>query len=346
MKNKKALVCDICGKKYRLEFWFRKHVAAHQKECKANYVLPTVSSISSAAIDPLEVLPPELVLRIFSLLDAEDLVHLWEVNRRWRKLVKDPAVWRSAEMNLGLGVHSECLKVLLRAPCLGRIVFNIEAILTDKMKATLLKTKTKIYRVNGVLFYSNSDYGWAIRFLKYHGPHLEELSMCYFNEELLNTATTLPSLRRLHIEMDLSSTCDEALSEVALKVPVGFTGGLKCFTIEDNRTLPYDFLVSLLSAHSRTLQEVYMCVGTQVDPEFKWPISCDIVDMLLKCQFKALKHLILVRPSDLYHSLYPESCHMQMAAVSLLLPDVVVTCTICNGEEGKLFKEKNLKMYI
>lgn len=72
----------------------------------------------SAAMDPLLVLPTELLHRIVLLLPLGDRVRLWEVSRGWRAFVGDASLWRRVALRLD---GADSLRVLLRAPCVNSV---------------------------------------------------------------------------------------------------------------------------------------------------------------------------------------------------------------------------------
>lgn len=74
---------------------------------------------------PIDILPDELMIGIFELLPIEDLVKCEEVCRRWRKVARDPTLWRRipivcscqlgeiSEKKLALiNSHSSCIRCI------------------------------------------------------------------------------------------------------------------------------------------------------------------------------------------------------------------------------------------
>ncbi|XP_034243705.1 uncharacterized protein LOC117646694 [Thrips palmi] len=242
-------------------------------------------------MDPMEVLPQELVLHICSFLPIYDLVRLWELNHSWRKIVTDPCLWRDAVLAVEgyeesedddwiIGDIRDCIKVLRRAPCLGVVSFN-GALKSQKLKQALLETKTVVLRIND-LFCHNTDEetDWMTSFIQSIGERLEEILVTSPSNALMNTLISLPRLKKLEV-YDGGSHCDD-------KPPVqspGFFGQLKVFEDHDytySWTLPPNWLVTVLKMHCATLEEISLTENFRV--------LQDLVQA--GYQFKALKRLI------------------------------------------------------
>jgi len=68
-----------------------------------------------AALDPVEVLLPEVVRLVFLLLPVDARLRCREVCRGWRDFLEDPHLWRVCDLSALSGVAAECTPALLRA---------------------------------------------------------------------------------------------------------------------------------------------------------------------------------------------------------------------------------------
>lgn len=74
-------------------------------------------------MDPLWLLPPELVRSVLALLPPADLASLWAVSRGWRDAVADESLWRDAVVVVRGRDAAACLRALRQAPCLAAVHF-------------------------------------------------------------------------------------------------------------------------------------------------------------------------------------------------------------------------------
>lgn len=72
-------------------------------------------------VDPLSVLPLEIMHLITAMLPPSTLVQLWEVSKDWRVLARSSYLWRKQNVSLRSVQQADSFKILLRAPCFGEL---------------------------------------------------------------------------------------------------------------------------------------------------------------------------------------------------------------------------------
>ncbi|XP_034250930.1 uncharacterized protein LOC117651224 [Thrips palmi] len=177
-------------------------------------------------------------------------------------------------------------------------------------------------RQNGVRRMDNvwchADLAWVRDILGSATPTLEELYM------IAPRADAMPRLRR----MDLWSI-DGALDNEPPLVPALPGGGLRRLRVYK---LPRATLISLLQAHSASLEVLWMSIGTPGDGQ--WPRVCDDLDALLReCGLRVYR--IVLWRVDVDHS--ESACRAQVSAVRRVLPGAKVQCEKCDEVELEKF---------
>jgi len=87
----------------------------------------------------LNLLPPEMIFRIFDYLDFTDLKTAVQVCRHWRNIGEDPNLWKTIKIT---EIHPDDLKIVLNLPRLAKIQYvKIADWLVDE-HVEMLKRKT------------------------------------------------------------------------------------------------------------------------------------------------------------------------------------------------------------
>lgn len=80
-------------------------------------------------MDPLTVLPPELMLNIFELLPPPNRARLQEVSHAWRSFLQVSALWRSVDLDMEDSAQDASnLLVLLRAPTVRTVTLRADVL--------------------------------------------------------------------------------------------------------------------------------------------------------------------------------------------------------------------------
>ncbi|XP_052120852.1 uncharacterized protein LOC127748951 isoform X2 [Frankliniella occidentalis] len=171
---------------------------------------------------------------------------------------------------------------------------------------------------------------WTGALLRAVEPTVEELSLHCPSDDHVRAVQAMPLLQRLSIRCD-------AYSRIILvpETPRGHAG-LRWLSVW---RLPRPTLRSLLSAHARTLETLWLFVGTRGPATARWPFACPDVHVLLdECRLLALRRLVLARNTEastphgdhIHHS--ASACAQQRAAVRAVLmqTEVEVLCDVCD----------------
>ncbi|KAK3921953.1 Protein piccolo [Frankliniella fusca] len=190
----------------------------------------------------------------------------------------------------------------------------------EEQKAAALQEAQGVERLVGVR--CERDHDWCLELLQRAAPTLERLEVLWPDEPHLRAVHAIPRQRRLRLYCD--DVLDAAPPELGA-LPPGHSG-LRWLSVRD---LPRATLQSLLRAHSGTLEELELGVGTPGEEE--WPVCCsDLHSLLGRCGLRALRRLVLERErSDCTHTV--TGCREQLAAVRAALPGVQVLCGQCDS---------------
>ncbi|XP_034243517.1 uncharacterized protein LOC117646580 [Thrips palmi] len=168
------------------------------------------------------------------------------------------------------------------------------------------------------------DPAWALDVLRSAAPTLEELSVWYPRQEHLLAAHAMPALRRMDVYCG-----DGALDAQPPSLPALPRSALKWLRVAG---LPRPALASLLRAHSASLEELWLHVGTPGGGQ--WPRGCDDLDALLgQCGLR-VSRVVLWR-GYVTHS--PSACTAQVSAVRRVLPAATVQCYECEEVAWEAF---------
>ncbi|XP_034243128.1 uncharacterized protein LOC117646356, partial [Thrips palmi] len=168
------------------------------------------------------------------------------------------------------------------------------------------------------------DPSWVLDVLHAAAPTLEAASFEFVGEEHLQALHAMPRLRRL--ELTFTSEHDPVLPALQ------HSGGLKWLRVQ---AIPPRTLVSLLRAHSASLDELWLHVSAPRLPEdplkallpSKWD---DLAGLLAHCGLR-VSRLVLWRD---YHM---PTCPEQVSPLRRLLPDTLVQCNTCDSVAWETF---------
>lgn len=194
----------------------------------------------------------------------------------------------------------------------------------------------------------NNDTDWATKLLIAASPLVEELEVWNVDPEQWLQLQAMPRLYRLEVNTYVFSI--RSLPELADRgdEPGGLLWVRTCLDEEATE--------SLLRAHSRTLREVQLFVGTKThsiqDPlvptEPRWPWTCsaaDLTALVSRCGLRELRRLVLRRPHRPVWTLSGDFCHraaecrQQLHALRGLFPHAKVLCGTCHNVTWKCFGE-------
>lgn len=174
-----------------------------------------------------------------------------------------------------------------------------------------VRRMTKVYCVH--------DPAWVLAVLRGAAATVEELSVGGPREAHLVAVHAMPRLRRLRL--DCGDGALDARPPVLPALPAGAVGRLQLLRVHG---LPRATLASLLQAHSATLDEVWLRVGTPGGGD--WPKECgDLHALLGQCGLRDAR-LVLQR----WYRPCPSDCRAQLAAVRRVLPSCTVQCLECD----------------
>ncbi|XP_034240384.1 uncharacterized protein LOC117644848 [Thrips palmi] len=166
------------------------------------------------------------------------------------------------------------------------------------------------------------DPAWILVVLRSAAPTLEELYMKSPCAEHVREAHAMAGLRRLELE------CDGYLDARPPVLPDLPQASLKWLRAVG---LPRPTLVSLLRAHSASLDDLWLQVGTPGGG--KWPWACNDLEALLVQSGLHSSRIVLVR---LYVTHSTADCPAQVAAVRAALGSTV-QCTECHKVKWERF---------
>ncbi|XP_026285407.2 uncharacterized protein LOC113211298 isoform X3 [Frankliniella occidentalis] len=178
-------------------------------------------------------------------------------------------------------------------------------------KAAALRDAPGVTRL--VHVYCDKDPSWNLQLLQRAAPSVEELKLIYPREAHLLAVHAMPRLRRLNV---FSADALDAQPPVLPALPPG-TAACRWLKVLG---LPRATTQSLMRAHSHSLVELQLTVGSPGDKE--WPKGCgDLHSLLEQCGLRALRRLVLRRVLCTHRA---AQCDQQRAQVRRVLPGAEV----------------------
>ncbi|XP_034239406.1 uncharacterized protein LOC117644241 [Thrips palmi] len=205
---------------------------------------------------------------------------------------------------------------------------NVSHAVPDRRQAEKAATLARVW-VHGVrrMFWvsCNADPAWVLDVLRRAAPTLEELHIKNPREQHLLAVHAMRGLRRVALRCH-----DGALDAQPPALPALPRGGLKWLRVVG---LPRATLVSLLQAHSASLDVLWLHVGTPGGG--RWPVGCDDLDALLgQCGLR-VSRVVLWRGHFASH--FESDCPAQVSAVRRVLPAATVQCEKCDEVKWEKF---------
>ncbi|XP_026288919.2 uncharacterized protein LOC113213907 [Frankliniella occidentalis] len=186
-------------------------------------------------------------------------------------------------------------------------------------KAALLSAAPGVTKLASI--HCHADPAWSLQLLVFAAPTLERLRVLNPREAHLRAVHAMPRLRRL--DMDGDAALDAQTPELP-SLPPGHAG-LQWLRVSCH--LPRATTQSLLRAHSSTLEELELQVGTA--GSYGWPRNCsDLHSLLQQSGLRALRRLVLRRLPGYRHG--AADCSEQRAEVRRVLPGAEVLCRTCD----------------
>lgn len=177
--------------------------------------------------------------------------------------------------------------------------------------------------------YCYFDPAWTLDLLRAAAPTLQEMSVALApsSKEHLRVVHALPKLTRLRVSVHGPKRALDTDLPPLHTLP---QNRLRWLSASD---LPRKTLVSLVRAHSATLEVLQLHVGTA--GESGWPLACKDLDVLLRRECglgnrRDVRYLrVVLRRPGLNHS--KKGCSMQLTAVRTALCGATVLCSECTG---------------
>lgn len=197
-----------------------------------------------------------------------------------------------------------------------------------QQKAAALRDAVGVTRL--VELYCTGDPAWCLALLESAAPTLEQLGVWDLDEAHLRVVHAMPRLRRLDIWSIVGLL--DAQPPVLPALSQGHTG-LQWLRVKG---LPRATTLSLLRAHSHSLEDLQLVVGTTFDGE--WPQSgcSDLHSLLQQCGLRVLRRLVMWYANpDVTHEAAP--CRQQRGRMRRVLPGAKVLCNVCDRLPGDPF---------
>ncbi|XP_026294191.1 uncharacterized protein LOC113218176 [Frankliniella occidentalis] len=196
--------------------------------------------------------------------------------------------------------------------------------------AILRRVILGVTRLHGV--HCRPDRDWGLKLLQRVAPSVEELGLCDPSKRHLRALYAMPRLRRLDVWYDDDEDTEKDFSPPVVAFPSG-NASLQWLGV---CRLHGHTLLSLLQAHSRTLEVLQVTLGTGVQTGWPWHSCDDLYRLLQQCDLPALQLLVLDR--DCYGEYHePGQCNEQLAQVRRVLPRADVQCTYCDPVSAEHF---------
>lgn len=216
----------------------------------------SVAASDSAArfkMDPLQVLPKEILLRLFRTVSPEDLVTLGQLNKPWRSLARDPEIWKDVELEPDHCTVRDAVRVIRSAPKLKSLELD-----SEELAEQLLQSNTEVTRLD---FYKYEDSPDTLKkVVRKFADRLESLELGSLSPDILDflVETEFPKLHSLTLSG--SSDDDEVISASDYSGRWQDRGPghstlreLALFSVDDELA---PAMISLITAHRHTLAEL------------------------------------------------------------------------------------------